>query len=84
MLFCHIKEVLQKEPIIEIPPEIYARMLFHTQSFNQVFANNGSDLFHGLYIYVITRDGKKYFSSASDDLTRLGSYIVGFYILKDI
>lgn len=87
MLFCHIKiikEVLQNEPIVEIPPEIYARMLFYTQSCSQVFAETNYNLSYSLSLYVINRDGKKYFSCSTDGLTRLGSYIVSFYILKDI
>ena len=87
VLFCHIKIIkgaLQREPIIEIPPEIYARMLFYTQTFTQVFTGYESDLSYRMSLYVIERDGKKYLSSSTDDLTRLGSYIVGFYILKDI
>lgn len=39
VLFCHIKitkKVLKTEPIVEIPPAIYARMLFTTQRLNMV------------------------------------------------
>lgn len=39
VLFCHIKikkAVMQTEPIVEIPPEIYDRMLFFTQKFTKV------------------------------------------------
>lgn len=59
-------------------------MLFYTQSFSQVFKETGSGLSYKVPVYVINLNGKKYLSSYSDDLTRLGSYIVGFYILKDI
>jgi hypothetical protein len=38
VLFCHIKirkAILKSEPIVEIPPEIYAHMLFNTQKFTE-------------------------------------------------
>lgn len=85
--FCHIKirkAVLNNEPLVEIPPEIYVRMLFSSQILNQVFPEPENYLSNAMKFIVKTVDGKKYLTCANDDLTVINSYVVGYYILKDI
>ena len=88
MLFCHIKitkPVLKGEPLAEIPPAIFARMLFITQAFYQVFVDLQGERksYYTIESYV-KLDGKKYFLFSKDDATVVGSYVIGYYILKDI
>lgn len=62
VLFCHIKvkeEILSYQPIVEIPPAIYARMLFYTQRFSQSLSIINSDVYDYVSIGVGTQDGKK-------------------------
>ena len=87
VLFCHIRiinPVLKKQPILEIPPAIYDRMLFTSQKFNQVFTDDNNFLSTSLLLGVIDVDGKKYFSCNNEDLKTSNTYAVGYYILKDI
>lgn len=35
-------------------------------------------------VSVIKQEGKKYFLVSDEDSTVVGSYLVGFYIIKDI
>lgn len=88
VLFCHIKiskRILKSEPIVYIPPEIYDHMLFRTQKF--VKASDGTGfLVTGSAIDVgvnETEDGK-YFLFGQVNIYETGTYLVGFYILKDI
>ena len=88
VLFCHIKikkAILKTEPIVEIPPEIYARMLHNGQKFNK----EGRDLdviYNGNSIDVGVKqlEDKKYVLFAQSNIYETGLYLVGFYILKDI
>ena len=88
VLFCHIKirkAILKTEPIVYIPPEIYDHMLFHTQKFVKTGTGTGY-LFTGSAIDAgvkETEDGK-YFLYSQVNIYETGSYLVGFYILKDI
>lgn len=87
VLFCHIKikkKILHNKPIVEIPPAIFARMLFYTQHFFQVFPDINSVQCYDLEIGVGTEDNKKYFLNYPEDITEIGSYVIGYYILKDI
>lgn len=88
VLFCHIKikkAILENEPIVEIPPEIYARMLHTGQKFNMVGDSlnviyNGSDVDVG----VKRLEDKKYILFSEKPILETTLYLVGFYILKDI
>lgn len=87
VLFCHIevkKEILKNESIVEIPPAIYARMLFTSQTFYQVLSDIGNYTSYPISIGVKEIGDKKYFLFCNYDITILHSYIVGYYILKDI
>ena len=88
VLFCHIqikKAILKSEPIVEIPPEIVDHMLITSQKF--VKASDGIGfLFTGSAIDVglkKTEDGK-YVLFTQVNIYETGTYLVGFYILKDI
>ena len=86
VLFCHIKikkAILKDKPFVEIPPEIYAHMLFTTQRFNQVQDTIGLNYVYTYDVGVKTED-KKYFLFTNSDIYETGTYLVGFYILKDI
>lgn len=64
VLFCHIKlkeAVLMSEPIVEIPPAIYERMLYKTNKFLQARTYNNSTSSYVLDIGVGKKDDKKYF-----------------------
>lgn len=87
VLFCHIKikeKILAYQPIVEIPPAIYDRMLFYTQRFSQVLPIMNSDKYDDVIIGVGVQDGKKYFLFCPDNISLIGSYLVCYYILKDI
>lgn len=87
VLFCHIKikeEILANQPIVEIPPAIYARMVFYTQRFSQSVPIINSDRYDNVLVGVGTQDSKKYFLFCNDNITLIGSYLIGYYILKDI
>lgn len=86
VLFCHIKikeRVLKNQPIVEIPPEIYARMLFNSQRLNQV--QKGLNNHYVSNIDVGVKQGSKnYFMYCNSDIYETGTYLTGYYILKDI
>ena len=87
VLFCHIKikkAVLKTEPIVEIPPEIYDRMLFTCQTFNQVLNSIGSVYPYAINVGVNKLEDNKYVLFCKNDIYETGTYLVGFYILKDI
>ena len=94
VLFCHIKikkRVLKTEPIVEIPPKILARMLFTTQKLNKVQPYIKVENFSSLSTVDVCVDvdlnkpeDKKYFLYPINNIYETGSYLVGFFILKDI
>ena len=86
VLFCHIyirKSFSANENIVEIPPEIYDRLLFKSQRFNNA-KNFDSFISSDSYeVGVRSRNGKHYLISNAS-IGVVGDYLVGFYILKDI
>ena len=87
VLFCHIeikKAILKNEPIVELPPAIYSRMLFKSQYFTLTLTDINTSNILGITVGVNKLDDKKYFLFCSQDINIVGSYIVGYYILKDI
>ena len=87
VLFCHIKiskTILENEPIIEIPQAIYSHMLFTTQTFVNVLSQIGTHECHFVDVGVNELEDKKYFLFCNSYINAIGSYIVGFFILKDI
>lgn len=84
VLFCHIKikKVIPKfEHIVEIPPAIYARMLFTTQKFNKV--NYALNVTSSSNVDIsVMQEGKKYFLFTDIDVYGINGYLVGFLFLK--
>lgn len=88
VLFCHIKikkRILNSNPIVEIPPEIYDRMLITGQKFNKeggtlnvIYTGNSID------VGVKQLEDKRYVLFAQDNIYETGLYLVGYFILKDI
>lgn len=80
------KAILEKEPIVEIPQAINDRMLFRTQRFGKV--QNPVNLIAFSYVDVGVgvnkQEDKKYFLFSNNPIFETGTYLVGFYILKDI
>lgn len=88
VLFCHIKieeAVLANQPIVEIPQEIYDRMLFFTQKFTRVERIDNM-IFNTSIIDVGLKqlEDKKYVLFAKNPIFETNTYLVSFYILKDI
>lgn len=88
LLFCHIRvtKALSKfDDIIEIPPEIYKRLLHKTNNFiNSSIATNISMAeFVRVGLEKSSSDNKYYIYVASD-ISDIGNYLIGYYILKDI
>lgn len=86
VLFCHIKvkkAIPKYENIIEIPQEIYDRMLFTTQKFTKVDYALNVTTSTDVNISVMQHD-KNYFLFSDIDVYGIGGYLVGFFILKDI
>lgn len=86
--FCHIKiekAVFSNQPIVEIPQEIYDRMLFFTQKFTRV-ERIDNIIFNTSIIDVGLKqlEDKKYVLFAKDPIFETNTYLVSFYILKDI
>lgn len=87
LLFCHIEirtPILKNKPILEIPQAIYDHMLFNNQTFYQVFKGIDQRQTYQMTVSVTKLEGKKYFLVSDADATVVGSYLVGYYILKDI
>lgn len=87
VLFCHIEikeAVLKTEPIVEIPPEIYAHMLHTTQRLNKVQYVKNVLAFSTVDVGVKILEDKKYALFTNADIYETGTYLVGFFILKDI
>lgn len=87
VLFCHVKiekAILKNNPIAEIPPAIYSRMLFKSQYFTLTLTDIDTSNIRGFSVGVGKQDDNKYFLFCSENIEIIGSYIVGYYILKDI
>ena len=87
VLFCHIKltkPVKSGKPIVEIPPAIYDRMLFNTQTFYQVSKLFGSDSSYAVNVGVLNPKDNKYYLFCKHDIYETGTFLVGFYILTDV
>ena len=88
VLFCHIianKEIVQYENIVEIPPEIYKRMLNKSNIF--IISGVVDEVSASDYVMVgVTKnlDNKKYYIYTANAVNSIGSYLIGYYMLKDI
>lgn len=85
--FCHIlvtHPIDKDQPIIEVPPAIFDRIIYYSATFNQVPSSLGTSKVYDVTMYVKTaEDGKHYFYSIGN-ITLVDYYLVGYYILKDI
>ena len=90
VLFCHIKikkAIPENEPIVEIPPEIYDRMLFFSQQFNMVQPYPNVYAANTIVVSVAANKpeyNNKYFLFTERPIYEKGLYLAGFFILKDI
>lgn len=86
VLVCHIKikgKINKSEPIVEIPPEIYDRMLVRSNRLSKLVPDPNSTSISDVVVGVRQYDNKCFLYS-KNDIIGTGMYIVGFYILKDI
>lgn len=71
--------------LLKFPPDIYKRILFKSNSLMLVSPED--DTASVIWFYVGTKeslsDGKYYFYTPKD-ITYIGRYLIGYYILKDI
>jgi hypothetical protein len=86
--FCHIpinKTIPAMEPIVEIPPVIYDHMIHKTTVLIQVSLVDGSLFSDNVKVGILTvpESGKHYLLTDYDN-NWSGSYLIGYYILKDI
>lgn len=86
--FCHIKmgkDFEASEGIIEVPPAIVQRLLHYTSQMERVASNFNTSLSYtgavGIKYDIPT---KKYFLFSPSATTKDYSYLIGFYLLKDI
>ena len=87
ILFCHImvtKVVEAQHDIIEIPPEIYKRMLNKSNYLVCLspIDNNSSNI--TINTGVAKEYDGNYYIYARDNVLNIGEYLIGYYILKDI
>lgn len=73
------------EPIIEIPQAIYDRMFTKSSAFNQVSVADGN-LFSDIVKIGVTKvpGSEKHCFVTDYEINWPGSYLIGYYILKDI
>ena len=88
LLFCHIKmgkDFEASEPIIEVPSAIVQRLLYDTCQMMRVASSYNTSLSYigaaGIKYDIST---KKYFLYSQTATTKDYTYMVGFYLLKDI
>lgn len=88
VLFCHIKvtkELDRYSHIVEIPPEIYKRLLHKTGLFKCLGAINEDIITYSVNVGVsMDNSNGKYYFIPEDDIWGVGNYLIGYYILKDI
>lgn len=90
VLFCHIeikKSIPQNEPIVEIPPAIYDRMLVFSQQFYKLQPAPNFNSATSVIVSVAANKpeyNNKYFLFTKAPLFETGLYLVGYFILKDI
>lgn len=88
LLFCHIKmgkDFEASAPIIEVPPAIVKRLLYYTCQMVRVASSYNTSLSY-MGAVGIREDtiAKKYFLFSPTATTKDYTYLVGFYLLKDI
>ena len=87
VLFCHInikKAIVPPDTILEIPPEIFNRMLFYTQTFSEVQHVLNTMAFRSVEVGVKKLEGEKYALFSTSPIYETGTYLLGYYILIDV
>jgi len=85
--FCHIritKDILSGNGIVEIPPKIFDRLVYSTNLMIRVTSRLGTAAVANASIGIKEISGIHYFYSGSDIDSSSYSYLIGFYLLKDI
>lgn len=88
VLFLHIrvtKVIKANGNIVEIPPEIYKRMLHKSNDLMYVLAEDDTSLIY--WFPVGTRKSlsdEKYYLYSETNIGSTGNYLIGYYFLKDI
>ena len=87
ILFCHIMVTNKfdaKADIIEVPPDIYKRMLNKSNQFicSAVSYNKSDSTI--ISVGVAKEPNGKYYIYVRDALNDIGRCLIGYYILKDI
>ena len=79
------KDFEASAPIIEVPPAIVKRLLYDTCQMMRVTSSYNTSLSYmgavGIRHYIPT---KKYFLFSPTAITKDYTYLIGFYLLKDI
>lgn len=77
--------IAQNSNIVEIPPEIYKRMLYKSNYL--MYVRPVDSVSQVYWIAVGTRKSlsdEKYYLYSASDIGTIGNYLIGYYILKDI
>ena len=79
--------IYKHDNIVEIPPEIYKRMLHKTNNLTGVFLSEGGTQYSRTPVGIKkSLSDEKYYLFSSYDVgsNSISSCLIGFYILKDI
>lgn len=87
ILFYHIKinKVISHDNIVEIPPEIYKRMLY--KSTNMLIVSTKDNDSTALRVNAGVRKSShngRYYLFTDSEINRIGFYLTGCFVLKDI
>ena len=88
ILFCHImvtKHVEANDVLIEIPPDIYKRMINKS---NVLISSVPKDEFSVTDLISVgvskTSTNEEYYIYTGSEIHSIGNYLIGYYFLKDI
>ena len=87
ILFCHImltNTVNAKSDLIEIPPDIYKRMINKSNYLMCLYPNDLVSSNSVISVGIAKESDGKYYIYVRDAVTEIGRCLIGYYILKDI
>lgn len=87
LLFCHIritKDILSGNGIVEIPPKIFDRLEYKSNLMIRTTSRLGTAAAANAAIGIKDISGIHYLYSGSDIDSSAYTYLIGFYLLKDI
>ena len=87
ILFVHIKiteDIRAGGNVIEIPPEIFNRLAYHSNIFYTVWSGLGNASSMTLSCGMRNVNGRYYIVSGKDIKASTSSYLTTYYLLKDI